>query len=161
VFGFGLTLLSALVPELKQLLKWFLAFFYFGKFLQQLLLTFIKVHWRFDLNIDMKITPSMASQTGYPLPSQADKFAALRSRRDVNAPGAIQSLEFNGVPQGCLHHGYGNLAVEMAAIPFKKLVWFYVQPHIKITGRATPMASLTLVGNAETCAGVDTRWYLN
>jgi hypothetical protein len=93
VLGFRSTLPSALFPKLKNLLRRFLASFYFSELSQQLFLTVIKIDRSFDLNVDMQITTTIASKVGYALSSQSDALSTLGAGGDVDASGAIHGLD--------------------------------------------------------------------
>ena len=161
MFGLGLLFLTPFTPKLEKLLRGFLAIFDFGKFPQEFFLALIEIFRCLNVNVNVKISPAITSQIGNSLSAQADYFTALSARRNLQTLATIKRLDFDGIAKRRLNHGDRDLTVKMVAISFIKLVRLDVQPDVKVSGWTSSIATLTLIGNAETGAGVNPSWHLD
>jgi len=129
------------------------------KFLQQAFLGGIEFPGDRDANLDNLIPMTGAVEDRHPLAGELEDISILRPRRNRQFCFPPQCRNRNLCAQSGLGHADRDLAEEIIAMPFKKAMAFDGNSHVKITGRPSPPTGLSLAGEEDLRAALDTRRY--
>src|SRR5574337_431614 len=85
-----------------------------------------------DHNLDHEISLVMATQMRNALAPNAKLSAGLRSWGDLELRHPEKGRDLQLGPQGCLNKCYGNLAVQVVAVPYKQRMLLYGNDDVQV-----------------------------